>query len=147
MNSRAIKMMGFLLIGICLTGCATTRDVVRSRERGKGTSKVYPVNAELAWVIAKTVFRWEETEAVEEHRTEGYMLASSGESVISWGTVMGVWIEPVDKDKTKVTVVVKRKNPAEISTALTEATFHDDFEMAVRIKAGRSFTPARPAAP
>lgn len=145
MNSRAMKVIGFLLIGICLAGCATTGDVVKSKERGKGTSKVYSVNLEQAWEIAKTVFRWEETEPVEEHRSEGYMLATSGDSLTSWGAVMGVWIEPVDKDKTKITVVVKRKNPAEISIPITEATFHDDFGMAARIRAGRSFAPASPA--
>jgi len=142
MNSRGMKITGFLLIWVCLTGCATMSDVVQSKERGRGTSKVYPVNADQAWEIAKTVFRWERTDAVEEHRSEGYMLTSSGESLISWGTVMGVWIEPVDNGSTKVTAVIKRKNPTEVLTSLTEAIFHEDFEMAARIKAGRSFTPA-----
>ena len=142
MNSRGMKITGFLLIWVCLTGCATMSDVVQSKERGRGTSKVYPVNADQAWEIAKTVFRWERTDAVEEHRSEGYMLTSSGESLISWGTVMGVWIEPVNNGSTKVTAVIKRKNPTEVLTSLTEAIFHEDFEMAARIKAGRSFTPA-----
>lgn len=145
MNSRGMKITGFLLIWVCLTGCATMSDVVQSKERRRGTSKVYPVNADQAWEIAKTVFRWERTDAVEEHRSEGYMLASSGESLISWGTVMGVWVEPVNRDSTSVTVVIKRRNPTEVLPSLTEATFHEDFEMAARIKAGRSFTPALPA--
>jgi len=145
MNSREIKIMGFLLIWVCLTGCATMSDVVQSKERGGGTSKVYPVNGDQAWEIAKTVFRWEQTDAVEEHRSEGYMLASSRGSLISWGTVMGVWVEPVNRESTSVTVVIKRENPLEVLPSLTEATFHEDFEMAARIKAGRSFTPAPPA--
>jgi hypothetical protein len=140
-----MKIMGFLLIGICMTGCATMHDVVQSKERGGGVSKVYPVNADQAWEIAKTVFRWERTEAVEEHRSEGYMLTSSEESLISWGTMIGVWIEPVNHNSTRVTVVVKRKNPTEVLTSVTEAMFHDDFEMAARMRAGRSFTPAPPA--
>jgi hypothetical protein len=138
MNPRGMKIMGFLLIAVFLTGCATTGDVVRSKERGGGMSKVYPVNAGQAWEIAKTVFYWEGTGAVEEHRSEGYMLTSSGESLISWGAVMGVWIEPVNDDRTRVTVVLKRKNPAEVLIPLTEASFHEDFELAARIKAGRS---------
>jgi hypothetical protein len=113
-------------------------DVVRSKEQGKGTSKVYRVNADEAWEIAKTVFHWEETDAVEEHRSEGYMLTSSGESSVSWGVVMGVWIERVNDESTRVTVVIKRKNPTEVLIALTEAAFHDDFELAVRIKAVKS---------
>ena len=71
MNSRGMKITEFLLIWVCLTGCATMSDVVQSKERGRGTSKVYPVNADQAWEIAKTVFRWERTDAVEEHRSEG----------------------------------------------------------------------------
>jgi hypothetical protein len=144
MNSRGMKIMGFVLIWVCITGCATMSDVVQSKERGRGTSKVYPVNADQAWEIAKTVFRWERADAVEEHRSEGYMLTSSGESPISWGIVIGVWIDPVNNDSTKVTAVIKRKNPADFLTPLTEDIFHEDFELAARIKAGRSFTPARP---
>jgi len=141
MDSRRMKIMGFLLIGICLTGCATLHDVVQSKERGEGTSRVYPVNADQAWEIAKTVFRWERTETVEEHRSEGYMLTSSEESLISWGAMIGVWIEPVNNDSTRVTFVVRRKNPTELFISVTEAMFHDDFELAGRIKTGRFITP------
>lgn len=146
MNARGMKIMGCLLILVCVTGCATMSDVVRSREQGKGTSKVYRVNADEAWEIAKMVFRWEETDAVEEHRSEGYMLTRSGESLISSGTLIGVWIERVNDESTRVTVVIKNKNPTEVIIAVTEAAFHDDFEMAARMKAGRSFTPAPQAA-
>ena len=138
MTARGMKLMGFLLILVCATGCATMSDVVRSKERGEGTSKVYRVNANEAWEIAKAVFRWEETGDVEEHRSDGYMLTSSGESSISWGALMGVWIKPVSEDSTKVTVVIKRRNPTEVIITLTEAAFHDDFQLAVRLKAGKS---------
>ena len=142
-----MKIIGSLLIGACITGCATVSDVVRSKEQGKGTSKVYRVNADEAWEIAKTVFHWEETDAVEEHRSEGYMLTSGGESSVSWGTVMGVWIERVNDESTRVTVVIKRKNPTEVIIPVTEAAFHDDFELATRLKAGMSFVPVPGAAP
>jgi len=61
-----------LLLVILVAGCATMSDVVRAKD--EGTSKVYPVNADQAWDIAKTVFRWEGADAIEEHRKEGYML-------------------------------------------------------------------------
>jgi len=146
MNARGMNIMGFLLILVCAIGCATMSDVVRSKEQGKGTSKVYRVNADQAWEIAKTVFRWEQTDAVEEHRSEGYMLTSSGESSSSWGAVMGVWIEPVNDDSTRVTVVIKRKNPTDVLVELTEAAFHEDFELARRIKGEKTFSPAPPTA-
>jgi len=134
MNVRGMKIMGWLLIVICATGCATMSSIVRAKAHGKGTSRVYRVNAERAWEISKTVFRLVQTEAVEEHRSEGYMLARIGKSSVSWGAVMGVWIEPVGDDSTKVTVVIKRINPAELLVLLTEADFHDDFELASRRK-------------
>ena len=107
--------------------------VVRAKAQGKGTSRVYRVNTEGAWEISKKVFRFVKIEAVEEHRSEGYMLARFGKSSVSWGAVMGVWIEPVDDDSTRVTVVIKRSNPTELFVPLTEIDFHNDFELAWRM--------------
>lgn len=73
---------------LCMA-CATMTDVVRAKSEGQGTTKIYPVNVEQAWEIAKTVFRWEGCDAIEEHKNEGYMLTSSGMNLVSWGAVMG----------------------------------------------------------
>jgi hypothetical protein len=146
MNKHGMKVMGFLVIWVCVTGCVTMSDVVKSKEKGKGTSKVYPVNADHAWEIAKTVFRWERTDAIEEHRSEGYMLTSTGESLISWRVFMGVWIESVDNNYTRVTAIIKRRNPTDFLTPFTEAAFHEDFELAASIKAGKFFSPVPPTA-
>jgi hypothetical protein len=103
-----MKVSGFRILAIIvllsfvalLNGCATMDDVVQVKEAGtEGTTKVYPVNADQAWEISKTVFRWEGSDAIEEHRDEDYMLTSSGPNLVSWGAVMGAWIEPVDKEK------------------------------------------------
>jgi hypothetical protein len=67
------------------------------------------------------------------------MLTSSGMNLVSWGAVMGAWIEPVDKDNTKVTVVTKRRVTVNIATTLTESTYHRRFAQAVEIvKKGQS---------
>ncbi len=117
-----------------LSGCATMNDVVRVKEEGtEGTTKVYPVTADQAWEISKAVFRWEGSDAIEEHRDQGYMLTSSGINLVSWGTVMGAWIEPVDKNNTKVTVVTKRRVTVNIATTLTEGTYHRRFAQAVEL--------------
>jgi len=133
-----MKIMGCLLILVCATGCATMSDVVRAKAEGKGTSRVYRVNADRAWEIATMVFRFVQTDAVEEHRSEGYMLTSIGKGSISWGAVIGVWIEAVDDENSRVTVVIKRRNPAELSVPLTETDFHDDFELAWLMKLKKS---------
>lgn len=85
--SLAVGVLAFLV-----TGCATMSDVLR--EKDKGTVQVYPVTNDQAWEIAKTVFRWEGADAIEEHRSEGYMVTSSGVNLYSYGTVMGAWVEP-----------------------------------------------------
>jgi len=133
-KARGMKIMGCLLMLVCATGCVTMSGVVRAKAQGEGTSKVYGVNADRAWEIAKKVFRFSKAEAVEEHRSEGYMLARIGKSLVSSGIVMGVWIEPVDDDSTTITVVIKRRNPIEFSVPLTETEFHDDFELALSMK-------------
>jgi hypothetical protein len=125
----------FFLVAL-LGACATMADVVKAKD--EGTSKVYPVNTEQAWMIAKVVFRWEGADAIEEHKDQGYMLTSSGMNLVSMGAVMGAWIDPVDKDNTKVTVVTKRRIATNVATTLTEATFHKRFAQAVDIvKAGK----------
>ena len=117
-----------------ISGCATLNDVVRVKEDGsEGTTKVYPVNTDQAWEIAKAVFRWEGSDAIEEHKDQGYMLTSSGMNMVSWGAVMGAWIVPVDKDNTNVTVVTKRRLTINLATTLTEGTFHNRFAQAVEI--------------
>ena len=61
------------------------------------------------------------------------MLTSSGMNLVSMGAVMGAWIEPVDMDNTKVTVVTKRRVTLNVATTLTEGTYHRRFAQAVEI--------------
>ena len=137
MKESGFKILaGIILLSFValLTGCSTMNDVVRVKEAGtEGTTKVYPVSADQAWEISKTVFRWEGSDAIEEHRDQNYMLTSSGMNLVSMGAVMGAWIEPVDMDNTKVTVVTKRRVTLNVATTLTEGTFHRRFAQAVEI--------------
>jgi len=131
---RILAVIIVLSFVVLVHGCATMNDVVRVKEAGtEGTTKVYPVNADQAWEISKAVFRWEGSDAIEEHRDQGYMLTSSGMNLVSWGAVMGAWIEPIDKDNTQVTVVTKRRVTINIATTLTESTYHKRFAQAVEI--------------
>jgi hypothetical protein len=135
MAKRKWQMLMLLIVIVLISGCATMGDVAVSRD--SGTSAVYPVTADQAWEIAKAVFRWEGADAIEEHRKDGYMLTSSGMNMVSWGAVMGAWIDPLDQSRTKVTVVTKRRLSMNVATTLTESTFHNRFAQAVDIvKAG-----------
>jgi hypothetical protein len=128
---------------VWVVGCATMGDVLKAKS--EGTSQIYPVTGDQAWDIAKTVFHWEGSDAIEEHRPEGYMLTSSGINFVSYGAVMGAWIEPIDRAQTQVTVVTKRRLAMNVATSLTETTFHKRFAQAVElVKAGKPLPVAAP---
>ena len=144
MNTQRRITLGLLVVLAGLTGCQTLSDVVKAKD--DGTSQVYPIDPDQAWKIAMTVFRWEGSDAIEEHRAEGYMLTSSGMNLMTAGTVMGAWVEPVAQGQTKVTVVTKRRIVTNLVTTLTETTFHRRFAQAVKVvKAGKPLPLEPPA--
>ena len=123
------------LLGGCMTSMS---DVLTARQKGEGTTVTYPVSFDNAWEISKAVFRWEKTEAIEEHKLEGYMLTSAGQNWVSAGAVIGAFIEPVDSSTMKVTIVTKRKMATNLATGLNESTYHKRFAQAVElIKSGK----------
>jgi len=130
-----------LILGL-LSGCATMSDVVQSKDQG--TSQVYPVTFDQAWTISMTVLRWEGADAIEEHKDQRYMLTSSGMNLVTYGSVMGVWVDPKPDGQMEVTVVTKRRIQTNVATTLTETTFHKRFAQAVEmVKAGKPL-PAKP---
>jgi len=131
---KIILISSLITLNFLASACSTMQDVVKVKENGtEGTSQTYSVNESQAWEIAKTVFRWEGADAIEEHKEQHYMLTSSGMNLVSYGAVMGAWIEPVDNTNTKVTVVTKRRVSMNIATTLTESTFQRRFAQAVAI--------------
>ncbi len=110
------------------------KEVITAREEGNiGIAKVYQISTAQAWDITEAVFRWEKTDEVEEHRDENYVLTSTGMKMVAFGSVMGVWIEPIDPNNTKVTVITKRRAQRDRFTRLTESTFHERFAKGVQI--------------
>lgn len=140
--TRNLSMV--LAVAFSMAGCATLNDVMRVKSEGGGTSQTYAVAPDQAWDIARTVFRWEGTDAIEEHRVEGYMLTSSGTNGLSYGTVMGAWIERRADQQTNVTVVTKRRVQTDLFTTLTEGTFHRRFAQAVEIMRSGKPLPTTP---
>lgn len=129
---------------VWVSGCASTAGVVNAKD--DGTSQVYQVSSAQAWDIAKRVFRWQGSDAIEEHQSEGYIAASSGKKWVPWGSMMVAWVDRVDRNKTKVTVVTKRRI-GDVGTNSSETTFHKHFAEAVKIvKAGKPLPPEPPEA-
>ncbi len=123
-TTRAV-LCAFVLSALFFSGCATMSDVVGAREHGMAV--IYPVAAARAWEIAKTVLREEGAEAIEEHQSQGYMLSGTGVNMVTAGSLIGVWIEPVDENHTRVTVVTKRRFVIDPASGLREKTFQERF--------------------
>ena len=144
----SITLLCFTLsAGFLVTGCSSINDVIKAKQDGsEGTSKEYPVTQDQAWSIAKTVLRWEGSDAIEEHRDQGYMVTSTGMSIGTAGTVMGVWVEKgAQASDIKVTVVTKRRIKLDLITSLTESTFHKRFAQGVDIvRAGKPLPSVAP---
>lgn len=135
-----------LLLAVSFFGCTASMQDVLS-DKNEGTAKVYPVNKDDAWEISVTVLRWEGCEMIEEHRKSDYMLTKVDEESILWRgeSLVGVWVDSVANDKTKITVVSKRKHVGAIATGLTESTFHDSFLKAVDfVKRGKKLPIEKP---
>jgi hypothetical protein len=137
MIERGIKILALFLVFAFIVGCAAMSDVVKSKQNGQ--VNVYSINPDQAWEIAKTVFRWANADAVEEHRKESYLAASSG------ANVMVAWIEPMDKKIIRVTVTSMRRLPINPFTDLTERDFHNYFAQGVEmVNSGKPLPSSRP---
>ena len=136
---RSIFALATLLAAIALaapfSGCATRRDVISAKFKGRGTQRTYPVTVDQAWVISKTILVLEPTEKIEEHRAEGYMVTSDEISALTPSTYMGVFIEPDGTREAKVTFVTRRRTPTQTYAALTEGSFHRKFAELVKLVA------------
>jgi len=142
--------LAVLTVSLLVIGCASRQTlsdkVILEKKSGTGgVTKSYPVSADQAWEITSSVFRWEKTDEVIENREENYMLASSGMKMAAFGSVMGVWIEPVDQITTKITVILKQRGNCCEFTNLTLKRFFQNFEKGVSIvKSGRKLPAISP---
>jgi len=125
--------LGVVLVGLSflmITGCANPlSDLVRLKQEGKGKSIVYRVSVDQAWEIARRVLEWKGVEDINENRSEGYIVAKSGKTLFYSITVVGIWIEPIDKGRTKVTAITKSKTSVDTILDLSEKEFHEGFAL------------------
>ncbi len=92
-------LVAVLAVIIMTSGCASMQElsgeVIQARKAGKeGITKVYPVSPSQAWYITRAVFGWLNTDEIEEHRDENYMITSTGIKMVFFGSVMGDGLNP-----------------------------------------------------
>lgn len=116
-----------------LCSCAGKYDIIRARENNsEGVSVIYEVNAKSSFAIAMKILQDEKCDISDSSTEKGLIFASTGVTGTSLGTVIGVWIEPVDEERSRVTVIIKRKVATNIlAIILTENKFHKKFQTAV----------------
>jgi hypothetical protein len=124
----------FVVLTLGASGCAGERqDVLSAHDAHEGEVRVFNVGMDQAWQAARTALRWNHAETIEEHRAEGYMLATAGASAWSWGASMGVWLESANAQGTQVRAIVSRRLATNI-TAQSEDGLLDDMAKAVALE-------------
>ena len=131
--------VGLILVVLFAVGCAArVAEVMRTEAAGGGTRDTYAVTPEQAWSIAQTVLLREGFDVIEEHRAEGYLLATSPVTFWTGGTLAGVWIAPVGADESAVTVVTRRRQNLALAVWLTDDDLQRRLKDAVAAtKAGK----------
>lgn len=136
MSKNKLFLLFALMFSIVIAGCASMSEVLTSKD--DGTAVRYPLSFDQSWDAAVTVLRWEDCETIETHKSQGYMLTTVGQNFVSTGSLIGVWVDKIDENNSKVTVVSKRKMKTDLATGLTEGTFQSRFAQAVEIiKSGK----------
>ncbi|HEY7676118.1 MAG TPA: hypothetical protein VIG69_03520 [Candidatus Methylomirabilis sp.] len=123
-------------------GCATSADLVR--EKDEGTARRYPVTADQAWDITKTIFRWAGAEQVDEHRAEGYIVATDAPGRVDYGTLMVAWVERDPDGVMRVIVRTQSRMRLNPAVVLTEEGFHRRFVQAMSLVQEGKPLPAKP---
>jgi len=123
------------MLGVILSGCAAAKvsDVISDKARGKGDRRVFAVSSEQAWKISNHILRdWMLSGAIEEHKEAGYLLAGAGgagSGLDSAQVFIGVWIEPMDKNSTRIIAVSRGR----VTNSLSSYEFCVRFDQAVAI--------------
>jgi hypothetical protein len=119
-------MAVYLLVG----GCATTVDDL-IRDRYEGRSAVYPVSHDKAWEITRTVL-------LEAGAKPAEIEEDPAGNVINWVSVLGVFIEPVDTERTRVTAQRPPLPCNPLPPPLTDDMFLERFDKALNLlKSGK----------
>lgn len=131
--------VGLTLVVLLAAGCsATVAEVMRTQATGGGTRETYAVTPEQARSIAQTVLLREGFSDIEDHRAEGYLLATSPVTVWNGGILAGVWIAPVGAGQSAVTIVTRRRQNPALVVWLTDDDLHRHLKEAVAAsKAGK----------
>jgi hypothetical protein len=126
----SFSLLAVMAVYLLAGGCAATVDDL-IRERYEGRSAVYPVSLDKAWEITRTVL-------LEAGARPAEIEEDRAENVINWVSVLGVFIEPVDTERTRVTAQRPPLPCNPLPSPLTDDMFLERFDKAVnQLKSGK----------
>lgn len=126
-NGRAALRCALLaLVVVSTAACSSRQDVLAARLRGQGIEHTYSLALERAWTVTRTLLKLEGIEDVDDHRSEGYVIAGQHAAGLDAGTYLGVFIEP-GPTGTRVIVVSRRRSGVQSYPGLSEREFHHKF--------------------
>lgn len=145
MRNKFFAILITLTIMISYYGCTASKQEVKA-EKSEGMAVTYPVSRKDAWEISKKVLYWEDCNDIIENQYTGYMLTDIDDSfLIRDGCVVGVWVDSLSADSTRVTVRSKKHGKVQIAISFTESEFHDAFVIAADyLKKGEKIPVERP---
>jgi hypothetical protein len=126
----SFSLLAIMAVYLLAGGCGTTMDDL-IRERNEGRSAVYAVSRDKAWEITRTIL-------LEAGAKPAEIEEDPAGNVINWVSVLGVFIEPVAPEKTRVTAQLPPLPCNALPPLLTEDMFLERFDKAMNlIKSGK----------
>ncbi len=88
------------------SGCSTIADCRSAK--GQGTARIYNAPFENVWKIAPIALNDLGLSVAGQNKEDGYILAVKGMTMFSYGENVGVFIDVVNDEQTKVEAVSKK---------------------------------------
>ncbi len=95
-----------ILITLLSTGCSTLADTKRSE--GDGRRVVYSKSMDEIWPLTVYALNDLGLDVIEENKSQGYLLAKKGMSLLSYGENVAIFLKKVDNSTTTVEVISKK---------------------------------------
>jgi predicted RNA-binding protein (virulence factor B family) len=88
------------------TGCSTLADTKRSEGEGRRVS--YSKSMDEIWPLTVYALNDLGLDVIEENKSQGYLLAKKGMSLLSYGENVAIFLKKVDNSTTTVEVISKK---------------------------------------
>lgn len=107
MGKRTGWLIGYLVLMLVLSGCATLADARNAR--GTGAFRVFDAPFDTVWAVIPQAVTEAGVTVVSDNKSEGYILGERGITAFSYGEKVAIFVEKAGSEtRTRVEVVSKR---------------------------------------